>query len=107
MQPDLIRASMNLRKHVIGRDRDRWLAMTRNDASRQMPLHLRPRLQRRTLLCHDLRDPLRREIHVDKAGRGIGDLVILRDQPSRSVMIATPSNMTRAPLASGSNSSDS
>src|SRR5665213_306592 len=45
----------------------------------QMPLHLGPRLQFRALPGDNLGDPLGSEIHVDKAGRGIGDLVIVPD----------------------------
>src|SRR6266700_8254986 len=55
-----------------------WLAMTAV-ASRQMPLHLRPRLQRRALPGDNLGEAFRRKIHVDEAGRGVGDLVVLGD----------------------------
>src|SRR5882757_6195954 len=54
-------------------------AVIATEGSIQMPLHLRPRLQRRGLLCKNLRDALRRKVHVDKAGRGVGDLVITGD----------------------------
>src|SRR3984885_2512740 len=47
--------------------------------SRQMPLHLRARFQCRPLSSDNLDDAFGREVHIDKAGRGIGDLVIFRD----------------------------
>src|SRR5437763_1544769 len=53
----------------------RWLAMT-GEASCQMPRHLRPRFQRSALFGDDFGDALRRKIHVDETGRGVGDLVI-------------------------------
>src|SRR6266849_9875280 len=51
----------------------------------QMPLHLRPRLQRRALPGDNLGEAFRRKIHVDEAGRGVGDLVILRDSAVREL----------------------
>jgi hypothetical protein len=45
----------------------------------RLPLHLRARLQCGALPSDDLDDAFGREVHVDKAGRGIGDLVIFRD----------------------------
>jgi hypothetical protein len=54
---------------------------SRNDAlvSRQMPPHLRAPLQGSTLPCDNLGDAFGGEVHVDEAGRGIGDLVIFDD----------------------------
>ncbi len=45
----------------------------------EMPLHLWPCLQRRGVPGGNLGNALGREVHVDKAGRSVGDLMVLRD----------------------------
>src|SRR5664279_939465 len=62
------------------RSASRWPSPRRSEInSRQMALHFRARLQCGTLPSDNLDDALRREVHIDKAGRRIGDLVIFRD----------------------------
>src|SRR3984957_6701626 len=62
------------------RSESRWPSPRRSEInSRQMALHLRARLQCGSLPSHDLDDAFGGKVHVDEAGRGIGDLVIFRD----------------------------